>query len=195
MKSANFCWIVPKGVCQKMKTRAVRNSAGATPSHAEELALYEGLAKAGENFHQAQSPGELGWARLSRAIETERQNEIKSQYVGQTTQPLWRYATFALGFVVIAQAAMWFSASNVSSEPTYVTVTEAVDSFDAQVIFNPDATEIDIRELLHSVNGEIVMGPSALGIYTVRFVDEDARSASLDTLKAATKIIESASPK
>ena len=184
-----------KGRLSEDEARNVQTKAAATPSHAEELALYEGLAKAGEDFNQVQPPGEMGWARLSRAIETERQNEIKSQYLGQTSQPLWRYATFALGFVVLAQAAMWFSLPTSSDEPTYVTVTETVDSFDAQVIFNPDAVEIDIRELLRSVDGEIVMGPSALGIYTVRFVDEDARLASLKTLKAAPEIVESASPK
>ena len=155
-----------KGRLSEDETRNVQTSAAATPSHAEELALYEGLAKAGENFNEGQSPDEMGWARLSRAIKTEQQNEIKSQYVGQAAQPLWRYATFALGFVVLAQAAMWFSSSNFSDEPTYVTVTETVDSYDAQVIFNPDAVEIDIRELLRSVDGEIVKGPSALGIYT-----------------------------
>ncbi len=184
-----------KGRLSEDETRRVQTAAAANPTLAEELALYEGLAKAGENPDHLQSPGELGWARLSRAIETERQAEIKSTYVGKTTEPFWRYATYALGLVVMAQAAMWFTSSNVTDAPTYVTVTETADNFDAQIMFNPDAVEIDIRELLRSVDGEIVMGPSAIGIYTIRFDDEDARRSSLDTLKAATNIVESANPK
>ena len=184
-----------KGRLSEDDARSVQIAAAENPAYGEELALYEGLARAGESVDQDNPSGELGWARLSRAIDAERQAEIKSQYVGSGSGPIWRYATFALGLVVMAQGALWFSSSTTTNDATYVTVTESVDSFDAQVMFNPDAVEIEIRELLRAVDGEIVMGPSAIGLYTVRFADEDTRRASLLKLNEATEIIESANPK
>lgn len=60
------------------------------------------------------------------------------------------------------------------------------------VAFEPTATESDIRALLAAVHGEIVAGPSALGLYRVRSADDPAQvlmrlQAAKGTVADATK--------
>lgn len=59
-----------------------------------------------------------------------------------------------------------------------------------QITFNPAATESQIRALLSSVQGEIVAGPGALGVYAVRVPDSQGPSA-LATLRGARTVVDS----
>lgn len=51
-----------------------------------------------------------------------------------------------------------------------------------QITFKPQATESQIRTLLASVQGEIVAGPGALGVYAVRVPDHQG-AAALEKLR------------
>ena len=62
-----------------------------------------------------------------------------------------------------------------------------------QVQLRPSATEEQVRELLNAADAQIVAGPGALGIYTIRVADADATRA-LQRLRAADRIVESVSP-
>lgn len=46
-----------------------------------------------------------------------------------------------------------------------------------QITFKPQATEIQIRSLLASVQGDLVAGPGALGVYVVRVPDGQGTAA------------------
>ena len=59
-----------------------------------------------------------------------------------------------------------------------------------QITFKPRATEIQIRALLASVQGDLVAGPGALGVYTVRVPDGQSATA-LARLRQARSAIES----
>ena len=59
-----------------------------------------------------------------------------------------------------------------------------------QITFKPQATEAQIRTLLASVRGEIVAGPGALGIYTVR-VPEREGAPALEKLRSDSTTIDS----
>ena len=58
------------------------------------------------------------------------------------------------------------------------------------VLFEPDAAELEIRELLAEVGGEIVAGPSGQGAYTVRIDTESADEATrqLERLRGADAV-------
>ncbi len=60
-----------------------------------------------------------------------------------------------------------------------------------QVTFKPQATEGAIRSLLSGVQGEIVAGPGALGVYAVRVPDQQGAQA-LQSLRSDTTVIDSA---
>lgn len=59
-----------------------------------------------------------------------------------------------------------------------------------QITFKPLATEGEIRALLSGVQGEIVAGPGALGVYTVRVPDQQGQQA-LQRLRSDASVIDS----
>ena len=59
-----------------------------------------------------------------------------------------------------------------------------------QITFKPLATETQIRALLSSVQGEIVAGPGALGVYAVRVPDHQA-AAALEKLRSDSTTVDS----
>ncbi|MEM7664015.1 MAG: hypothetical protein AAF292_17375 [Pseudomonadota bacterium] len=162
---------------------------------ADELAYYQGLANAGE-LAEPQADHEFGWVRLSKAIETETDISSTPPLAANDNSQLWRIATFALGLVALVQAGLLLGTSpaSIEDDPIYVPVTQAT-GFDVQVIFENAATSEEIRELLTGIDGEIIAGPSAIGLYDVRFATEEERSIGLDTLRDATDLIESATLK
>ena len=59
-----------------------------------------------------------------------------------------------------------------------------------QITFKPQATEGAIRALLSGVQGEIVAGPGALGVYSVRVPDQQGQQA-LTSLRSDTAVVDS----
>jgi len=172
-------------------------AAAQSPELHEELEYYKSLASAMEAAPSDDAaPGELGWARLSRALdETDRMEETVATPVGANDNSRgWRYAAMALGLVVMGQfGALFVQQQSADDTARYVPVTSQSAEFSAQITLVPDATEASIRDLLVSVDANIVAGPSALGVYQLGFVDAEARDQGLSTLKEATTVVESAS--
>jgi len=58
------------------------------------------------------------------------------------------------------------------------------------IVFADDITEREIRALLHAQHGQIVQGPSPLGVYTVHLdaTDEGASLAAIDRIRAHPKV-------
>ena len=161
---------------------------------AEELAYYQGLAKAAAAQKSEASPNELGWARLTKAIDAEQNRVDDAPAAANDNTGFWRKACAALGLIAVVQGAFlgaaYFSPSH--EESVYETATASTVAFESKVIFAPNATEADITMLLREVDGEIVNGPSALGAYTVRFNSGDERTAGLERFSNAANIVESA---
>lgn len=67
----------------------------------------------------------------------------------------------------------------------------AMDGQLLQVTFKPQTTEAQIRGLLANLQAEIVSGPGALGVYTVR-VPEGQGASALAKLRGDRAVIESA---
>lgn len=54
--------------------------------------------------------------------------------------------------------------------------------------FEADTTEPELRALLSAVNGSIVQGPTALGVYTVALTAEARVDAAVETLRADPRV-------
>jgi len=162
---------------------------------AAELALYEGLARAGavEDYTDS-APGEMGWARLAKSIDEYETTAQLPVAANDNSGRFWRYATFALGFIVLGQVGFQFmgAGQNSVNDKPFVPVTEPVAAFASQVVFQPNASETVIRDLLLASNAQIVSGPSSIGIYEISFENEDGLNAGLERFKQAPDIIESA---
>lgn len=93
--------------------------------------------------------------------------------------------------VVLTQAAM---IGALLSRPPAESLTPlsapSATSTLLQITFKPQATEIQIRALLASVQGDLVAGPGALGVYIVRVPDGQS-AAALAKLRQDRSVIES----
>lgn len=184
-----------KGRLNDAEMRSVQQAAAASDEIAAELALYEGLSRAGAGQdHDDAAPGEMGWARLARSIDAYEAAGTLPVAANDNSGRFWRYATFALGFIVLGQVGFQLMGAdkNTANDKPFVPVTEPVADFALQIVFQPNASEAAIRDLLLQNKAQIVSGPSSIGIYEISFDSEDSRSAGLERLEQATEIIESA---
>ena len=140
--------------------------------------------------HSGQFPGELGWARLSRAIAQDGQHSLWRRDVRT-----WQAAACVLVAVGTWQLAVapWL-ASDANDPARFQTATGPANTLDAaatvRIGFAATATAEAIAALLRETNANIVDGPSALGLFTVAFDSDDQRTAALSRFAAEPSVIE-----
>ena len=156
---------------------------------ADELAYYNGLRQAVSPLKQTSDADELGWKRLSNAIEAER-----IPHAANDNHRFWKYAAAALAIVAALQTAFILQSPGAPESSDFVMASAEDDTaFGLKVIFQPDATSEDLTMALRDLDGQIVAGPSALGLYTVGFLSEASRDAALEALASETDLVESVS--
>jgi anti-sigma factor RsiW len=137
--------------------------------------------------------GDLGLGRLMNRIDVERDGKLVP--LRRTERPRWFMPALALAAtLVIAQTLVIGVLLRDRTEvlrplagPVLLKGTLL------QVQFHSSATESQVRELLVSIDGEVVGGPGSLGIFTVRVPDERADEA-LQRLRAEITIVEAVTP-
>lgn len=152
---------------------------------------------------EAQSPGDLGLARLMRDIEAESRTDMAPTAANDNVVPiarlrLWQAAAvmvlaLGLGLNMVRGPDMPDAGGDMARDAapaaqegfSLASGTEA----DFTVIFAPDATEAAIRALLLEAGVEIVNGPSALGLYGLGLLDSGGDDAARGVL-AASEIID-----
>ena len=139
------------------------------PDLAAELALVRGLAAAADAEADAPVPGELGWARLSRALDAEPARPARR--VGPR---LWPLAAAAAAAVLVWQVvAVPIITGPRGGEPRYAPVSEqAATGSTVSVAFVPTASKSAIRALLAEAGARISDGPSAIGLWQLSFADD-----------------------
>ncbi len=125
---------------------------------------------------EGQSPGELGLARLMRAVEA----DASGRQAGRTAR-LWQIAAALVLAAFLGQNLyLW------QIERADVTLA-GEDGPGLVVAFSPEATEAEIRALLQAAGLNVVGGPSALGLWRLDGDDLAAAEAAL----AASPLVES----
>ena len=182
-----------KGRLSEQVCAEVEAAAQADTTIFEELAYYKGLARAGEQGSVTEaSPGELGWARLSRELDRfEDTQSLPEPAAANDNSRLWKFAAIALGLLAMGQFSAGFIGTLSQEAPRYIPVGESEAEFGAQVTFAENVSEKAVRELLIEVEANIVSGPSALGIYRLGFVNSDARDQGISKLSQKSDIVES----
>lgn len=127
---------------------------------------------------------EFGWARLSKAIDQERQRTNAAHMVSR-----WRAVAAIAVMAFAVQGTLSLTASRPEQARFETAAIETAQPFAAQVTFWPDARERELRALLIAAEGRIIEGPSSLGVYVVAFDDEDARKSALAAFDAADAIV------
>lgn len=180
------------------QARQVEDYAATRADLSDELACYRGLSNAHTDIERPQVNNELGWARLNKAIDQDEQASVAPAPV-QSDQarisPLWRYAAVLLGVAFMGQNLLQFQQGPADRDGSrYVTVSEEPESFEIKLIFQPTSTESAIRQVLRENAGEIVAGPSALGLYTIQFKTNMQKTRALEMFSNRPDIIEQVAP-
>lgn len=181
-----------KGRLAQADAAALEAAARTDPALAAEIALVTGVVKAGAGDARRDHGGELGWQRLSRAIDAE---GGKSSFVPKQFSR-WQVAAAAAIAVAVGSLTTMPFLSRGGQEPDgYAVASQAPKhAFSAQATFVSTAPEGAIREALLSAGAEIVNGPSALGIYVLAFKDAKALDSGVASLRARTDVFESVLP-
>jgi len=129
------------------------------------------------------SPGEMGLQRLKRQIKKESEQN-SSSHKSITT---WRTLAIAASLVLVVQLGIMINF--VQREDTFVPLSgNNYSSSVIQVQFKSDATESRIRELLISIEGSIINGPSKNGLYRIQLKTDDDKIIS--RLRMQTDLID-----
>jgi hypothetical protein len=168
---------------------ALRARASRDPALAAELALAGGIANAGRDDPERQAPSELVWARISRAIDAERNGARRTP---------WR-APLALAQMAAAAAiavSVWHFTvvpmlDRERADPgQYELASSSAAPYSARITFRPTAPESAIRAALLKANAAIRSGPSAIGVYELNFDGAEAQAAGIASLRANVDVVE-----
>jgi len=156
----------------------------------QELKLLSAVRRSVQQETEAATPGELGLRRLMRQVKSET----------ATARTWWRPALATAATVIVAQAIVLAAVLWPREEP----ITPLGARFESpaailQVRFAPSATEPEIRAAINAVDGVLVDGPGALGIYRIRLAGVTARDAAAkaraaETLRARSKVVQEVTP-
>jgi hypothetical protein len=181
-----------KGRLPPAQASALEAAAGADPRLAAEIALVRGIVKSGDAAYcpRAASSAELGWAKLSRAIDAESR---RSASIVPEKFSRWQVAAVAAIAVAVGSlvAGPLLPRGEEQGSGLEMASKQSAHAFSAQATFAPTAQESAIREALRSVGAEIVEGPSALGVYVLAFKDAEALRHGVKALRARTGVVES----
>jgi anti-sigma factor RsiW len=171
------------------------------------------IAAAGE---VAPSPHPVQLQRmLARIDESEREERHQGQQgtgrrfllsfraLAAAPRPLRTALVAQAAMILLLLGAMAWSARRpglpAAPGATYRTLSNpepaAVASLQLRVMFQPQATEREIRELLHGVNGGIIAGPSPIGAYTIAVpAAGEPAGAVLARLRSEAQVVTFAEP-
>ncbi len=124
--------------------------------------------------HEDDASPKNGWARLSKRIDAETQGAANDNRPIRISllQAACIAAIAVIGWQVVGVPLL------TKQQATYVTVSAESSEASVQVVFNATASLSEVTETLDDLQGQIVDGPSALGVYIVEFSDVDARDTA-----------------
>lgn len=136
-------------------------------------------------------PGELGLARLKKDIRQYEENQRK-----ETATPGWRFwkpAAIAASFLLVVQTTTLVLYQDKSTDASGIQVLSGPTVEQGgvlQVVFTPDAELADVQALILAVDGDIVRGPGALGLYDISLPLGADVDQAMATMRASAQVQE-----
>ena len=145
------------------------------------------------------SPNEAGLQRLQDFISQEKAalrgagHKLDSMPAAANDNFRWKACAAAAALVIMIQSGLLLNKLDNQSGNYQTLSVEQSKWLVLQVEFQANATELQIRNLLSTLHAEIVSGPSALGIYRLRFniykESSEQSQALIEQLRQADSII------
>ncbi len=112
--------------------------------------------------------------------------------IARPARPRWHMPALAIAASLVLVQAVVIGVLVQQPDETLRPLSGPVDPRGVllQVRFQPQATEAEMRGLLTGIGGELVAGPGALGLYTVR-VDTTRAQSARAALAARVDVVES----
>lgn len=175
------------GSLSETEGRAVQQALAESQALREEERSLDALRREIRAMGSPVSPGELGLARLNRAISAE----------GKLAVPVRRWLPkvgIAAALVGLAAAGALMLRSTDGSDESDSYQQASGGAGDGQLIvgFESTATQADVEALLLRHDLRIVDGPSALGLYQLQAQDGQGLAEALAALRAADTIVDTA---
>ncbi|HXK24375.1 MAG TPA: hypothetical protein VMS55_17025 [Myxococcota bacterium] len=170
---------------------------GAVEAHAADCSV----CREEISFLRGESPPQTPAAEAdrvyARVLERIEAYESRARGVERRAPPARRASRFvparAAAAVVAAAGvgalSMWIGSRVLSQEPVYHTAGAPTEVASVQpglaldVVFRPDATAERIQSALRAIGGEVVSGPTQLGVYHVRLSPSADASAAAQVLQ------------
>ncbi len=132
------------------------------PRCRDEVEFLRRLRQAVQREQRHPPPGELGLKRLQRELERQ----------APPPRPRW-LPTLAAAAVLVLGIALLYPLIPADDPAGQIQLLGESDDAGPvlQIEFAPEATEAEIRALLHDIDAVIIDGPSALGLYRIRLQD------------------------
>lgn len=151
-----------------------------------EVALQRGLKPALAGMATGMPPGELGWRRLETALKADMTQTPVQSTAQPTSQPIyWRIAAIALGVAVLVQGAFLAAPSIAPSDARFETASHTQEVFELAIAFRDDASIAEISATLAKSGAQLSDGPSAAGLFRVKFETQAARNEGQKILQEA----------
>ncbi|WP_347329832.1 hypothetical protein [Marinimicrobium locisalis] len=170
------------GRLPEAERRALEQKMEEDPALAREAEFAKALKGSLQN-EPVTGPGELGLARLQKSLREE--GEDPSALLPRKN--FWKPVAIAASVIVAVQAVMlvgpapWEDGSTVDMAPASGELVPQGPRL--QIVFAPTATMTDIQTAVLNVNGSIVAGPSALGVFRLALSEEASTEAAVQTLR------------
>jgi len=177
-----------RGELSESDRKEVETLAAKNPEIAADIEFQKNLKSALAKDENAYEPGDLGWARLSKAME----NSDEGPNEAAKKPKFWRYAAAVLAVAVIGQAGVLGSmAFNKGQDAQYVTVSETSKAADTiKLGLHKELTVNQLTQILQLVDGSIIAGPSALGLYQVQFKSGSECLTAIDSLQKQRDVVD-----
>lgn len=183
-----------RGELSESERREVEEHASKNPEIAAEIEFQRNLKVAIQPDQASFEPGELGWAKLSKAIDAA--DVTSPATISAPKQQYWKYAAAILAVLAIGQAGVLGTiATKPKQDAQYLYASEASDNINIiKLGFSPNVSENTITKLLQKHEASIIAGPSSLGLYDVKFKSDHACKEAMDVFKTTPTIIDTLTP-
>ena len=208
-------WHVNGSLAERERERVEAHLAACLRCQEEERACRQMAGAVARGGEVAPAPHPVQFQRVLARIEESEREERESTGGRRLLAPLRslvRATPRPLRGALVAQAAVilllvgflaWSmtrpSTAPAALQPAYRTLSNPdaapVPTARLRVMFSPQATEKEIRDLLHGIHGEITAGPSPSGAYTVEVpAASDPAGVVLARLRSEPQVVLFAEP-
>jgi len=127
------------------------------------------------------TPGEFGWRRLQRDIRREQKSS-------PTVNKWWLPALAAAALVILVQGGVLLNM--LSGPATYEPAGVQTPGTVLQVRFQDNATAAQIAQLLKDIDGSVIEGPSAVGLFRIRLTEKADADKVVSKIKQSPNVVE-----